>query len=163
MSFLRSACGGSAGGGFDIYYSIFAFSEFLFRLDWPLFRPAAGLTPDTSNLLPATLHLKPSPPFPDALRRVPYAFYFSPSHLLNLSPSIICPFLNAVRRAPCAVIRAPCASHPAPYTLYPPPSTRSRVPSAFETKSRNALHIQLDPKYTAGQQQRLFVPSILSG
>ena len=26
---------------FDIHYSIFAFSEFLFRLDWPLFRPAA--------------------------------------------------------------------------------------------------------------------------
>ncbi len=29
---------------FDIHYSIFAFSEFLLRLDWPLFKPAAGLT-----------------------------------------------------------------------------------------------------------------------
>ena len=28
---------------FDIHYSIFAFFEFLFRLNWPLFRPAAGL------------------------------------------------------------------------------------------------------------------------
>jgi hypothetical protein len=28
---------------FIIRYSIFAFSEFLFRLDWPLFRAAAGL------------------------------------------------------------------------------------------------------------------------
>jgi len=32
---------------FRIRYSIFAFSQFLFRLDWPLFRPAAALTPDT--------------------------------------------------------------------------------------------------------------------
>jgi hypothetical protein len=31
---------------FDIHYSIFAFSEFLLRLDWPLFRLAAALTPD---------------------------------------------------------------------------------------------------------------------
>jgi hypothetical protein len=31
---------------FIIRYSIFAFSEFLFRLDWPLFRPAAALNTD---------------------------------------------------------------------------------------------------------------------
>jgi hypothetical protein len=35
---------------FDIQYSIFAFSEFLFRLNWPLFRSAAALTPETSPL-----------------------------------------------------------------------------------------------------------------
>jgi hypothetical protein len=28
---------------FIIRYSIFAFSKFLFRSDWPLFRPAAAL------------------------------------------------------------------------------------------------------------------------
>ena len=44
---------------FDIQYSIFAFSQILFRLNWPLFRPAAGLTPDTRNLKPCTVYLPP--------------------------------------------------------------------------------------------------------
>jgi hypothetical protein len=30
---------------FDIRYSLFAFSKFLSRLNWPLFRPAAALIP----------------------------------------------------------------------------------------------------------------------
>jgi hypothetical protein len=29
-------------------------AKFLFRLDWPLFRPEAALTPDTRNLTPFT-------------------------------------------------------------------------------------------------------------
>jgi hypothetical protein len=41
-------CLQSAGGGFDTYSppeedSLFAFSKFLFRLNWPLFRPEATL------------------------------------------------------------------------------------------------------------------------
>jgi len=32
---------------FDIHYSIFAFSKFLLRSSWPLFRPEAALKPDT--------------------------------------------------------------------------------------------------------------------
>ena len=32
---------------FDIHYSIFAFSEFLFRFDRPIFWPATGLNPES--------------------------------------------------------------------------------------------------------------------
>ena len=35
---------------FIIRYSIFSFLEFHFRLNWPLFRPAAGLNPEPLNL-----------------------------------------------------------------------------------------------------------------
>jgi len=36
-----------AGGGFDIHYSIFAYSEFLYRFDWLLIKPVGVLTPET--------------------------------------------------------------------------------------------------------------------
>ena len=35
---------------FDVGRSMFDVRQFLFRLDWPLFCPAAGLTPDTYTL-----------------------------------------------------------------------------------------------------------------
>jgi len=70
---------------FEIRYSLFDirfFSEFLFRLNWPLFMPAAALNP-----APYTIYLLP---YTHSLRRKPCAVrrFIEPLNLrtLNLEP-----------------------------------------------------------------------------
>jgi hypothetical protein len=48
-----------------VRYSLFAFSEFLFRLNWPLFWPEEAAEPGTRNPEPGTLNPEPGTQNPE--------------------------------------------------------------------------------------------------
>ena len=66
----------------DVQCSMFDVHSFLFRLNWPLFRPAAGLKSDTWHLKPKSYALYLLP-YTQSLRREPNAVrrFFEPLNL----------------------------------------------------------------------------------
>ena len=83
---------------------IFSPKKFLFRLNWPFFRPAAGLNPE-----PRTLHL--------SFSLSPFSFYLSPLNYFSITIGFNPVFFSLFRVLPAEAL-----------LLYSPTLTRYQIP-----------------------------------